>query len=347
MKKLFLVCAILSCSMGSFAGPFDEDSISSPKTQESAVQGSAIPSPEPSPEPSASSGNAAEEIALPQDKIPGLAGQIDLAISRTKKRGIKVTPGADKVNIADLNNWLVHFRDTNGVNKFLTGQEKPFVDAVKAIFQKTGRKLTAGELLEISLKLNNGDVAQSMITIHNAFRQLSRGRDGISGLSQDTGFFHTCLDSAIIGKATPNPGEDISDEWYHFFGMASMSYVGEEKNILSAGKDFITKSKGNDWRANLSTLAGILKGGLNPLSWIPGQGVGTSVAVSDAVGEQVYYGYLATAGEWAAKNRNGNFFHDCWINLKSWGKGFSGIEGDEFGAELRGAGFGTYLSSRV
>lgn len=344
MKRIIFLLILILTAIDVYAGPFDEDqSITIPKPVETtapSVPSVGVPETEKTDVPLI--------VSAKKEEIPDSIGkQVDLAIERSKKRGIKIISGADKINIADLNNWLVHFRDMNGVNGFITGQELALVKAIRDISGKTGRKLTAGEVLEISLKLNNGDMAKSLLTLHNAFRQLSRGRDEISGISQDTSFFHKYLDSGAVGKANAKPGEDISDEWYHYFGLATMAFVGENKSTLAAGKDFVNRAKGNDTRANISTFVGILKSGLSPFSWVPGNGAGASIAVNDALGEQAFYGFMAAVGDYASKNRNGKFFHDCWVNLKSWSKGFSGLEGDEFAAELRGTAMGSYISAKI
>jgi hypothetical protein len=319
------------------AQKMDDTLSATPDSSQPAANGSATPGSETESSVKASLGS---EVALKK--------QLDLALQRSAQRGLNVFSGADNINHADLNNWIVHYGDMNNGTSFLTGQEKSLIDKIKEIVAKSNQKLTAGEVIEIALKLNGGDLSKSLLTIHNAFRQLSRGRESIAGLGEDHAFFHDFLDSRSVGLDNPKPGKDISDVWYHCFGMAALSYVGNNKNPYQATKDLLSQNKNNAKTANISSFVAVLKSWGNSSAWLPGGiGVGTSTAVNDALGEQAYYGFLATAGEWAAKNRNGNFLHDCGINLVSWGHGFSGLEQDEFSGEMRGIGIGTYLGALV
>jgi len=201
-------------------------------------------------------------------------------------------------------------------------------------------------------------MSQALLTIHNTFRELSRNKEALKDIPQDLSFFHTYLDGDAVGKGAAPPSEDISDEWYHFFGMATMAYVGDSKGSFGAAMDWVNNSKGYDKKASAATIIGILNAGMNPINLLFNDTPGTNIAMNDAVGEQAAYGWLAKAGDYYETNKPfkgaKTWYGEMFSRIGNIGtlavglvKGLGGIETDEFMGEVRGASFGAMIAKKV
>ncbi|MNX29707.1 hypothetical protein D3C86_598510 [compost metagenome] len=310
------------------------------------------------------SGTTPPRAASPSAALQYLRGEFDRAL-----KGRSLTSGAKEVNVFDLNAYLAHTDSANDLH--VTGREAALRDAITQQVERTGKKLQPGDVLALSLDLNDGNVAKSLITAHNALRALSRGDDMATGVEeQDLEFFHDYLDTRFRTEATTRK-TDLSDEWYHLFGMAALGFVSQQKGFWELRKDSLAASNSSLWSAApiwagsvLNTMAK-LPGGMDALTdWVAnryGMAKTDGAALFDALGEQVVFGVLMNGmdGGWndalkGALDRikpGGKSIGEDWGEVldqlsRGWKRGASAYEADEFKAELYGADLGRHLAKK-
>jgi hypothetical protein len=319
----------------------------------------------PGPDAFVSSAGAAYRAASPQAALKYLRGEFDRAL-----KGRELTSGAKDVNVFDLNAYLAHTDSSN--ETFVTGRELVLRDAIAQAVQRTGKKLEPGDILALSLDLNAGNVAQALITAHNTLRALSRGDDAATGIEeQDLEFFHDTLDTRFRTEATTRR-TDLSDDWYHLFGMAAVGFVSQQKGFWELRKDAVNAENASLWSAAplwagsvLNTVTN-LPGGMDALTdWMAdrfGMAKTDGAALFDALGEQVVFGVLMNGMEagWGdafkgALDRvkpGGKGIGEDWEEVfdqlsQGWKRGSAAYEADEFKAELYGADLGRHLADKL
>jgi len=140
----------------SLAGPFDEEgstTLTVPTPESTATIDPSAGGSTPEPTTLAPAATTVVPAAPPKKSFYTM---ITEALANTGKKGIKVFSGADGINVADLNGWLVHHRTENdgaNVDSFITGQETALYQAIMAKVKQTGKKLDAGQVVEIALEL--------------------------------------------------------------------------------------------------------------------------------------------------------------------------------------------------
>lgn len=303
--------------------------------------------------------------ASPKAALQYLRSEFDRAL-----KGRQLTSGAKEVNVFDLNAYLAHTDSFN--DKHVTGREVALRDVIIETVQRTGKKLQPGDVLALSLDLNDNNVAKALITVHNAFRALSRGDDAATGIEeQDLAFFHDYLDTRFRTEET-TPQTDLSDDWYHMFGMASLGFVSQEKGFWELRRDALASEDATIWSAAPIWAGSVLNalvnlpGGMGLMTdWLADRfGIPKTegAALFDALGEQVVFGVLMNGmqGGWSdalkgALDRikpGGKGLTEDWGEVldllsKGWKAGSRAYEADEFKAELYGADLGRYLSKAV
>jgi hypothetical protein len=319
------------------------------------------------PEPDAfvSTAGTASRVASPQAALKYLRGEFDRAL-----KGRELTSGARDVNVFDLNAYLAHTDSSNA--QFVTGREVVLRDAIAREVERTGKRLQPGDLLALSLDLNDGNVTQALITVHNTLRALSRGDDAATGIAeQDLEFFHDTLDTRFRTEATTRR-TDLSDDWYHMFGMAAVGFVSQQKGFWELRKDAVNAENASIWSSApiwagsvLNTVTN-LPGGMDALTdWMAdrfGMAKADGAALFDALGEQVVFGVLMNGMEagWSdafkgALDRvkpGGKGIAEDWGEVvdqlsQGWKRGSAAYEADEFKAELYGADLGRHLADRL
>lgn len=310
------------------------------------------------------SGEPPVRAASPRTALQYLRGEFDRAL-----QGRSLRSGAKEVNVFDLNAYFAHTDSSN--DQFVTGREVALKDAIVEQAGRTGKTLQPGDLLALALDLNDGNVANSLITVHNTLRALSRGDDAATGLEeQDLGFFQEYLDTRFRTEATTRQ-TDLSDDWYHLFGMAAVGFVSQQKGFWELRKDSLAASNASLWSSApiwagsaLNTLANF-PGGMDALTtWMAnryGMAKTDGVALFDALGEQVVFGVLMNGmnGGWndalkGALDRikpGGKGIGEDWGEVldqlsKGWKRGSAAYEADEFKAELYGADLGRHLAQK-
>ncbi len=110
---------------------------------------------------------------------------------------------------------------------YVTGAEPKLVDAIKRLSSVRKAEggsalLTPGDVLELAIGLNGGNVNQAVLTAHNTLRALGRGDGsgamGIAGPA--TGFFDSYLVKLRDGNENVGP-------WYHLFGTAYLELTAK------------------------------------------------------------------------------------------------------------------------
>lgn len=303
--------------------------------------------------------------ASPEAALKYLRSEFDRAL-----KGRKVTSGARDINAFELNSYIAHTDSSN--EKMATGKEQALKDAIESQVMRTMKKLQPGDVLAMSLDLNGGNLAKALLTVHNMLRALSRGDDAATGIwDQDLNFFHQFLDTRFRTEAT-TPQTDLSDDWYHMFGMATLGFVSQEKGFFELRKDAMVAEGTSVWAAAplwagnvLNTMAN-LPGGMDALTdWIAkkyGMAKTDGAALFDALGEQVIFGVLMNGMEYGwsdafsgALDRikpGGKGITEDWSEVldqlsHGWRKGAASYEPDEFKAELYGADLGRHLTDQL
>ncbi len=303
--------------------------------------------------------------ASPQAALQYLRAEFDRAL-----KGRSLTSGAKDVNVFDLNAYLAHTDSSN--DQHVTGAEGPLKEQIVQEVMRTGKKLQPGDVLALSLDLNEGNVAKALVTVHNTLRALSRGDDAATGIdAQDLEFFHDFLDTRFRTEATSR-GTDLSDDWYHLFGMAALGFVSQQKGFWALRKDAMTAQNSSLWASApiwagsvLNTVAN-LPGGMDALTdWMAtrfGMAKTDGAALFDALGEQVVFGVLMNGMEagWSdalkgALDRikpGGKGIGEDWGEVldqlsQGWKTGSAAYEADEFKAELYGADLGRHLADKL
>jgi len=300
--------------------------------------------------------------ASPQAALQYLRAEFDRAL-----KGRDLTSGAKDVNVFDLNAYLAHTDSYN--EKHVTGFERPLKELIVDQVLRTGKKLQPGDVLALSLDLNDGNVAKALITVHNTLRALSRGDDAATGVEeQDLGFFHDYLDTRFRTEPTTRQ-TDLSDDWYHMFGMAALGFVSQQKGFWDLRKDAMGAENVSIWASAPIWAGGALNavanlpGGMDALTdWIAnrfGMPKTDGAALFDALGEQVVFGVLMNGMEagWndalkGAVDRikpGGKGIGEDWGEVldqlsQGWKAGSAAYEADEFKAELYGADLGRHLA---
>lgn len=302
--------------------------------------------------------------ASPSAALQYLRAEFDRAL-----KGRKVTSGAKDVNAFELNSYIAHTDSSN--EKMATGKEEALKEAISSQVIRTGKKLQPGDVLAISLDLNGGNMAKALLTVHNTLRALSRGDDAATGIwDQDLNFFHQFLDTRFRTEPT-TPQTDLSDDWYHMFGMATLGFVSQQKGFWDLRRDALAAEGTSVWAAaplwagNVLNAMANLPGGMDALTdWIAkkyGLAKTDGAALFDALGEQVIFGVLMNGMEhgWSdafsgALDRikpGGKGITEDWGEVldqlsHGWRKGAASYEPDEFKAELYGADLGRHLGDR-
>ncbi len=312
-----------------------------------------------------STGSATYRAASPQAALKYLRAEFDRAL---KDRALK--SGAKDVNVFELNAYLAHTDSSN--EQFATGREVVLRDAIVQEARTTGKKLQPGDVLALALDLNDGNVAQALITVHNTLRALSRGDDAATGIEeQDLEFFHDCLDTRFRTESTSRR-TDLSDDWYHMFGMAALGFVSQQKGFWELRKDALGAEQASIWSSapiwagSVLNAVANLPGGMDAVSdWMAdrfGMAKTDGAALFDAMGEQVVFGVLMNGMEagWGdafkgALDRvkpGGKGIGEDWGEVleqlsRGWTRGAAAYEADEFKAELYGADLGRHLADKL
>lgn len=310
------------------------------------------------------SSTAPVRASSPRAALQYLRAEFDRALE-----GRELKSGAKDVNVFEFNAYLAHTDSANDLH--VTGREVELRDAILREVQRSGKKLQPGDVLALSLDLNDGNVAQALITVHNAFRALSRGDDAATGIEeQDLEFFHDALDTRFRTEATTR-GTDLSDDWYHMFGMAALGFISQQKGFWALRKDALAAENTSVWAAAPIWAGGVfnavtnLPGGMDALTdWMAkrfGIPKTDGAALFDALGEQVVFGVLMNAmeGGWRdafseALDRikpGGKGLTEDWQEVgellsRGWKRGAAAYEADEFKAELYGADLGRHLAEK-
>jgi hypothetical protein len=309
-----------------------------------------------------STGASGPRAASTQAALQYLRAEFDRAL-----KGRALTSGAKDVNVFDLNAYIAHTDSSNA--QHVTGAEVALRDAIAQQALRTGKKLQPGDVLAVSLDLSGGNVAKALITVHNTLRALSRGDDMATGIEeQDLEFFHDHLDTRFRTEETTRR-TDLSDDWYHMFGMAALGFVSQQKGFWELRKDAVAAENASLWSAApiwagsaLNTVAN-LPGGMDALTdWVAnrfGMAKTDGAALFDALGEQVVFGVLMNGmdGGWndalkGAVDRlkpGGKGIAEDWGEVldslaHGWKRGAAAYEADEFKAELYGADLGRHLA---
>lgn len=302
--------------------------------------------------------------ASPRAALQYLRSEFDRALE-----GRKLVSGAKDINVFDLNAYLAHTDSSN--EKHVTGREVALREAVIQAVARQGKRLEPGDLLALSMDLNGDNVASALLTVHNTLRALSRGDDAATGIEeQDLDFFHDYLDTRFRTEVTTRQ-TDLSDDWYHLFGMATLGFVSRQKGFWELRKEALASTDASFWSAApvwagsaLNALAR-LPGGLDALTEGLSRRYGLpraeGAALMDALGEQVVFGVLMNGmeGGWSeafsgALDRikpGGKGITEDWAEVgdllaRGWKRGASAYEADEFKAELYGADLGRRLAGR-
>jgi hypothetical protein len=103
------------------------------------------------------------------------------------------------------------------------GTEPALRDAIVAFSERTGRRLTPGDVFYLALQQTGGDTRQATLLAHNTLRSLARPGDNLlTGVSVNRAFFTTYLATlrGTPGAETSADSYDNSGPWYHLFGTA-------------------------------------------------------------------------------------------------------------------------------
>ena len=140
-----------------------------------------------------------------------------------------VTSGAPVLGELGALNWLFSSDPAIGgpvAKAYVTGTEPKLVGAIKNLSnqRKAGGGsplLTPGDVLELAIDLNGGNVNQAVLTAHNTLRALGRGDGtGLIGVTTSGDFFDSYLVKLRDGNENVGP-------WYHLFGTTYLELVAK------------------------------------------------------------------------------------------------------------------------
>lgn len=172
----------------------------------------------------------------------------------------------------------VNIAQTLATSAMPSGREAQLQEAARQLAQ-SGKKVSPGDFLYLSLKLNGGNVSQALLTAHAAlYRDSSKRNKGFI----DSGVLKPMRNPAgysdkkvAMGNAQTSArasvGSDEQGVWYHFFGMAALEFA--DSNSLTGLAPMFALRFGADQFAS-GTFAEKLK----LLKTVPSSGLGGALA---------------------------------------------------------------------